>query len=112
MTDNATGHAGLDALLARPMVDTMWRRRTHRVSRGIKKIAAGSMTYESESPPAPLGDLEEAVLIAATGCTGLTMPDRPFSDPKTGAPVMAKPNLGMADGRRAAPTTPRVRISF
>ena len=35
-----------------------------------------------------------------TGCTGLTMPDRPFEDPATHKPVMAKPNLTMA-GRTA-----------
>jgi nitroreductase len=35
-----------------------------------------------------------------TGCTGLTMPDRPFQDPKTGEAVMAKPYLTMA-GRTA-----------
>ena len=100
MNKQTTGHAGLDALQARPMLETMWQRRTHRVPSGIKKIAAGSMSYDSENPPAPLDALEEAVLIAATGCTGLTMPDRPFSDPNTGDPVMAKPNLTMA-GRTA-----------
>jgi hypothetical protein len=82
-------------LLARPLLDTMWRRRTHRVSSGIKKVAAGSMTYASDADPKPLDELEEAVLVAATGCTGLTMPDRPFEDPATGAAVMAKPNLTM-----------------
>src|SRR5690606_10333532 len=38
--------------------------------------------------------------LAATGCTGLTMPDRPFEDPATGEAIMAKPNLTM-DGRTA-----------
>jgi hypothetical protein len=40
------------------------------------------------------------VLIAATGCTGLSMPDRPFYDPNSGAPIMAKPNVNMV-GRTA-----------
>src|SRR6185295_17441594 len=35
-----------------------------------------------------------------TGCTGLTMPDRPFADPRDHKPIMAKPNLNMA-GRTA-----------
>lgn len=95
-----TDHSGLADLLARPLLETLWRRRTHRVSSGIKKVAAGSMTYSSEAAPQPLDDLEEAVLIAATGCTGLTMPDRPFEEPATGKPVMAKPNLTMV-GRTA-----------
>ena len=44
--------------------------------------------------------LEEAVLIAVTGCTGLTMPDRPLHDPRNSEPIMAKPNLTML-GRTA-----------
>ena len=40
----------------------------------------------------PLTELEEAILIAITGCTGLTMPDRPFTDPRNHKPIMAKPN--------------------
>ena len=92
-------HHGLDALRGRPLLETMWQRRTHRVSRG-SRVAAGDMSYESPHPRAPLSPLEEALLIATTGCTGLTMPDRPFSDPRTNKPIMAKPNVNMA-GRTA-----------
>jgi hypothetical protein len=70
------------------------------VSRGVPLLKAGSMTYTSAQTPLPLDELEEAVLIAITGHTGLTMPDRPFQDPNTGDFVMAKPNLTM-DGRTA-----------
>jgi hypothetical protein len=87
-------------LLGRPLLETLWRRRTHRVSSGVKRVAAGSMTYSSDAEPVSLDELEEALLIAATGCTGLTMPDRPFEEPATGGAVMAKPNLTM-DGRTA-----------
>jgi hypothetical protein len=58
------------------------------------------MSYTPDNPPQPLSSLEEALLIATTGCTGLTMPDRPFSDPRDGTPIMAKPNVNMA-GRTA-----------
>lgn len=92
-------HAGLDALMNRPLLTTIWRRRTHRVSRG-SDVEAGSMSWTSTEPRAPLTELEEAVLIAMTGCTGLTMPDRPFADPRDGKPIMAKPNLNMG-GRTA-----------
>ena len=34
MTDQRPSHAGLDALLERPLLTSIWRRRTHRVSRG------------------------------------------------------------------------------
>ncbi|SFJ45241.1 hypothetical protein SAMN04515648_4102 [Phyllobacterium sp. CL33Tsu] len=95
----STGHRGLDALLKRPLLETIWRRRTHRVSQG-STVLAGTMSYESDKPREPLSELEEAVLIAMTGCTGLTMPDRPFEDPATRKPIMAKPNLNMA-GRTA-----------
>ena len=40
------------------------------------------------------------MLISITGCTGLTMPDRPLADPRDGKPIMAKPNLTMP-GRTA-----------
>jgi hypothetical protein len=93
-------HSGMTDLLGRPLLETLWRRRTHRVSSGVKKVAAGSMTYTSDAAPVPLDELEEALLIASTGCTGLTMPDRPFEEPATGEAVMAKPNLTM-DGRTA-----------
>jgi hypothetical protein len=93
-------NTGFDALLQHPLLETIWRRRTHRVSRGIPEIHAKSMTYRSPHKPLPLTELEEAILIAMTGHTGLTMPDRPFEDPATGDPIMAKPNLTMV-GRAA-----------
>ncbi|MFJ2772312.1 hypothetical protein [Streptomyces sp. NPDC087300] len=92
-------HPGLADLFARPLLETVWRRRTHRVSRGAD-VPAGSMSHRSTHEPRPLSELEEAVLIALTGCTGLTMPDRPFDDPRDGTPIMAKPNMTMA-GRTA-----------
>jgi hypothetical protein len=91
--------SGLDALRRRPLLGSIWSRRTHRVSRG-SSLDAGSLSWESAEPRAPLSELEEAVLISLTGATGLTMPDRPFADPRNGEPIMAKPNLTMV-GRTA-----------
>src|ERR1700687_5914433 len=99
MSDGASRNAGLDELLKRPLVETIWRRRTHRGGRGVGLLKAGLVTYQSSQEPVPLTELEEAVLIATTGHTGLTMPDRPFQDPATGDFVMAKPNVNMAGGR-------------
>jgi len=93
-------HPGLEALLQRPLLESIWRRRTHRVSQG-SSLLAGSMSYQSTNPRAPLGELEEAILIASTGCTGLTMPDRPFQDSNTKRPIMAKPDLWTLAGRTA-----------
>ena len=98
-TDETQGHPGLDALAERPLVRSLWGRRTHRVSRG-SSLEAGSLTWTSKEPRTPLTDLEEAMLIAVTGCTGLTMPDRPLTDPRNHEPIMAKPNLNMV-GRTA-----------
>jgi hypothetical protein len=95
----ATGHPGLEAVAERSLLKTILHRRTHRVSRG-SSIAAGSMSYESAAPRTPLTELEEALLIAVTGCTGLSMPDRPFNDPRNHEPIMAKPNVNMP-GRSA-----------
>jgi hypothetical protein len=92
-------HPGLEALSRRPVLETIYRRRTHRVSRG-SSVSAGSLSYRSPHEREPLTPLEEAVLIALTGSTGVTMPDRPLNDPHTGQPIMAKPNLTMA-GRTA-----------
>ena len=40
------GNAGLDALTELPLLASIWRRRTHRVSRG-SSIDAGSMSWTS-----------------------------------------------------------------
>jgi hypothetical protein len=99
MSTTTKRHAGLEALLERPLLESIWRRRTHRMSRG-SSISAGSLSWTSHADPAPLQPLEEAILISLTGCTGLSMPDRPFADPRNGKPIMAKPNVNMA-GRSA-----------
>ncbi len=100
MAEKKNPNSGIEDLLARPLIETLWNRRTHRVPRGVPEVAAGNMTYRSEQSPKPLTKLEEAILIASTGVSGLTMPDRPFADPATGRLVMAKPNLTMT-GRMA-----------
>ena len=83
----------------RPLLSAIMQRGTHRVSRG-SSVEGGSMSYTSSSPRAPLSELEEAMLIAMTGCTGLDDADRPLRDPRDHSPIMAKPNWNMA-GRTA-----------
>src|SRR5881396_814766 len=46
-------HPGLQALLDRPLIEAIWHRRTHRVSRG-SNVAAGGMSYESANQRKPL----------------------------------------------------------
>ena len=93
-------HPGLEATVRYPLFSAISQRRSRRISKGLKVIAAGSLTYESEQVPQPLSPLEEALLIAATGTTGLTMPDRPFQETKNGPNILGTPNLLMP-GRAA-----------
>jgi len=37
------GHPGIEELLSQPLLEVLWQRRTHRVSHGVPKVAAGSM---------------------------------------------------------------------
>src|SRR5258708_25406142 len=96
------GHPGLDALTERPLLTSIWRRRTHRVSRG-SSIEADSMSWTSSEPRTPLTELEEAVLISLTVFTSLTMPARPFADPRDHKPIIATPNLNMVARTPASP---------
>ena len=84
-----------------PLVDAILDRRTRRVSRGVKRVSAGSLSFESkDAEPRPLTDLEEAILIAMTGVTGITAPDRPFESEDGTDKIMGAPNLTMV-GRSA-----------
>ena len=79
------------------------------MSRGSSEPGLDELT--SSEPRAPLTELEEAVLISLTGCTGLTMPDRPFTDPRNNKPIMAKPNLNMAGRAAGSPDNAQGTIS-
>ena len=82
-----------------PLFDALFHRRSRRIGKGTKLVRAGKLTYTSTQDPQPLEPLEEAVLIAATGLTGLTLPDRPFQTPP-GEPMLGSPNVHM-EGRAA-----------
>lgn len=90
---------GFQTALAYPLLSAIFNRRSRRISKGIKSVPAKSLTYTSTEQPQPLTPLEEAVLIAVTGATGLTMPDRPFQTPE-GATMLGSPNINMI-GRAA-----------
>ncbi|MEX0317096.1 MAG: hypothetical protein AB3N21_04060 [Ruegeria sp.] len=90
---------GLASFLDAPLARTLWNRRTKRVSRG-SNVVAGSLSWQSQNERSSLSPLQEAILIAATGASGMTMPDRPLFDDESGDPIMSKPNLVM-EGRTA-----------
>ncbi|HYB10772.1 MAG TPA: hypothetical protein VEJ16_13975 [Alphaproteobacteria bacterium] len=93
---------GFDEMARYPLLEALLKRRSRRIGLGLKTVGAGENTYTSNADPQPLSELEEAVLIAAIGLTGLTMPDRPFESP-TGEKILGTPNLNMP-GRAAGST--------
>jgi hypothetical protein len=97
-------HAGLERARTYPLFAALANRRSRRISKGLAAVHAGSLTYQPAvvPKPEPLSPLEEAVLIAATGTTGVTLPDRPFED-GAGNKILGTPNLTML-GRAAGST--------
>lgn len=73
--------SGFEKAIEYPLFSAFLNRRTRRISKGIKNLPAKSLSYTSTEKPQPLTPLEEALLIAATGVTGLTMHDVPFQTP-------------------------------
>src|SRR5579863_2437879 len=72
---------GLRELFKYPLMSAITERRTRRVCQGTS-IRSGTISYESPNPPAPLSELEEAVLIVSTGLSGqVTMHDVPVQAP-------------------------------
>jgi hypothetical protein len=71
-------HPGIDS--AWPLFDTMFKRRSRRLSVGAE-IPGGATKFRSENAPAPLDEVEEAFLVwGATGVTGTVLGDLPFRD--------------------------------
>jgi hypothetical protein len=94
---------GFDEMCKYPLFEALFKRRSRRISIGIQCVPAGSNTYTSKNAkPQPLDELEEAILIAAVGMTGLTLPDRPF-ETTTGEKILGTPNLNFP-GRAAGST--------
>jgi hypothetical protein len=91
---------GLQEALHYPLFSAIHNRRSRRISKGIRSVPAGSLTYTSSQEPQPLSALEEALLIAATGITGWTLPDLPLQTPD-GEPLLGSPMIELA-GRAAS----------
>ncbi len=87
-------------LLGYPLVSALFNRRSRRISKGIPQVLAGSFTYKSDQKPQPLDPVEEALLVVATGISGVTLPDMPFMS-ETGTPLVGSPMLEIK-GRTAS----------
>ncbi len=94
------GAPGLEQALKYPLFDAILNRRSRRISQGITSVPAGSLSYRSNKEPEPLTELEEAMLILATGVTGVTMPDMPFKT-ESGEDLVGSPMVEVI-GRAAS----------
>lgn len=106
-----TGNAGFEALLRYPLMDALLHRRSRRIAKGIKVVEAGSLTYRSDEEPEPLTELEEAVLIAATGVTGLTMPDMPYRT-ESGKDLVGSPMVEVVGRAASSPDNAQATVFF
>lgn len=98
-------NAGFERARSYSLIDAIFNRRSRRIACGLPSINAGSLTHSARAPydePMPLTELEEALLISATGATGITLPDRPFQD-RDRHPILGTPNLSF-QGRAAGST--------
>jgi hypothetical protein len=101
---------GFGNALRYPLFEAIFQRRSRRIAKGIGEVNAGSHSYKSVQEPQPLSPLEEAVLIATTGVTGVNLPDRPFEDDQK-RPILGTPNLSFT-GRAAGSTDNAQATSF
>ncbi|NMG06505.1 hypothetical protein [Brasilonema sp. UFV-L1] len=83
LSSSAKQHPGLKELFRYPLMEAIVERRTRRLARGTS-ISAGELSYSSENEPDPLSPLEQAILIVATGMTGITTHDGPLYKPEGG----------------------------
>jgi hypothetical protein len=100
---------GFEAMKKYPLFEALCKRRSRRISVGVGPVPAGSNSYTSKGPPQPLSELEEAVLIAGIGLTGVTVPDRPF-ETVAKEPILGTPNLNMVG--RAAGSTDNAQATY
>jgi hypothetical protein len=94
------GHAGPDALTSIPLLNSIFARRSRRISRGLPEARAGVLSYELHATAMLLTELEEATLSAVTGVTGITLPDSPFQDTQD-SKILGTPALELI-GRAAS----------
>jgi hypothetical protein len=107
----ASDNAGLTTAFQYPLFSALFNRRSRRISKGIQEVRAGSLTYTSRQTSQPLTPLEEAVLIAAVGATGVTFPDRPFQD-NQGRPILGTPNTNMIGRAAGSPDNAQATYFF
>ncbi|MGH7900928.1 MAG: hypothetical protein ACRENZ_04250 [Thermodesulfobacteriota bacterium] len=78
---------GYETALKYPLFDSIFNRRSRRFGLGME-LNDSSLEFKSSSPPVPLDELEEALLVwSGTGLTGLCLADLP---PETGIDLLCQ----------------------
>jgi hypothetical protein len=93
-----------------PLWDALFNRRTRRVAAG-NSFRSGSLSFKSRRDPQPLSPLEEAMLIAATGITGLAFADNPYQT-ADGAPLFGTPLLEVRGRSAGSPDNAQSTVFF
>jgi hypothetical protein len=107
---DANQSEGFHLAMKYPFFSAIFHRRSRRICKGIRQVNSGSHSYRSQEKPQSLSPLEEAMLIAVTGVTGINLPDRPFQDEQD-RPILGTPNLSFT-GRAAGSTDNCQATSF
>jgi hypothetical protein len=101
---------GLEAARAYPLWDAIFGRRSRRVAAG-GSFRAGSFSFKSSLEPQPLSRLEEALLIAATGITGLAIADNPY-ETTDGTPLLGTPCVEITGRAAGSPDNAQSTVFF
>jgi hypothetical protein len=79
MTAQAPSVSVLDGIATYPLLSALTNRRSRRFARGAT-LDSGPLAFQSVAPPEPLTLAEEAALVfAATGITGYTLAELPYT---------------------------------
>jgi hypothetical protein len=103
-------HNGFDRARSYPLWDALFTRRTRRVATGTS-FKSGSLSFTSQRPVQPLSALEEAMLIAATGITGLALADNPYQT-EQGKPLLGTPLLEVRGRSAGSPDNAQSTFFF
>ena len=113
MTDDRGGpaHAGFDQFRNYPLYEAIFKRRARRISKGIREVDAGSLSWRCNEQPQALTPLEQAVLISVTGITGITMPDLPTRS-ETGGKMLGSPMMEAIGRSAGSPDNAQATVFF